>query len=264
MNIFLRELRANLKSVLIWAAIVIVLIILAVTKYAAFAADPATLAMLDAMPSAMLDAFGLRAFNLTTLSGFYGVMFVYFALMAAIAAAHWGSDIVVKEERDKTVEFLLVLPISRNRVVTAKALAALVCCIAFVAITWVASLVAVQPYGPDQAFYSYLALQMQALLALALVFLAIGLLLGCALKRGRRAGSIAVGLILGAYFVSIVVSLQPDLDFLRWLSPFKYFDAAELFRSGRIDPAYLLVSAALVVACLVAAYTTYNRRDLYI
>ena len=92
------------------------------------------------------------------MSGFYGIMFIYFGLMGAIAAAMWGSDIISKEERDKTVEFSLVLPVSRSRVVTAKALAALVNCIVFVLITWGVSLVAVRSFTPDQAFYNYLAL----------------------------------------------------------------------------------------------------------
>ena len=39
MNIFLRELKANLRSLLIWSAIIILLIFMAVTKYSAFAGD---------------------------------------------------------------------------------------------------------------------------------------------------------------------------------------------------------------------------------
>ena len=108
MNIFLRELKANLKSLLIWSAIIFLLIMIALAKFSAFAGDPSMLAMLDSIPEPMLDALNMRAFNLTTLSGFYGVMFIYFGLMGAIAAAMWGSDIVSKEERDKTVEFSLV------------------------------------------------------------------------------------------------------------------------------------------------------------
>jgi ABC-2 type transport system permease protein len=264
MNIFLRELKANLKSLLIWCGSVVLLIVMAVAKFQAFAGDPKTIAMLDSMPTALLDAFGLRAFNMTTLSGFYGVVFVYFGLMGAIAAALWGSDIISKEERDKTVEFSLVLPVSRTRVVTAKALAALVNCVLFVLVTWAASLVAVRSFKPDAAFYSYLALQMQALFAIELIFLAIGLLLGCAMKQYRRAGAVAVGLILGTYFISIISSMQKDLDFLKWLTPFKYYDAAELFRNGHMDAPYLLISAAIIVISVVAAYWIYNKRDLYI
>ncbi len=256
MNIFLRELRANLKSLLIWSLIVSFLIMMAVAKFSGFANDPEMVKMLDSMPPALLDALSMRAFNLTTLSGFYGVMFIYFSLMAAIAAAMWGSDIISKEERDKTVEFSLVLPVSRSRVVTAKALAALVNCIAFVLITWLVSLVGVRSYQPDQEFYQFLALEMQALFLIELIFLAIGLLLGCAMKQYKRAGSTAVAIILLAYFLSIVIVLQEKLDFLKYVTPFKYYDA--------VEGIYLVLTAGIIIVCVALAYVTYNKRDLYI
>jgi len=264
LNIFIRELKANFKSLVIWSVIISLLIMLAVAKFSAFAGDPQMLAMLDSIPPAMLDALNMRAFNLTTLSGFYGVMFIYFALLGAIAAAMWGSDMISKEERDKTVEFSLVLPVSRNRVVTAKSLAALLNCIAFVLITWGVSLVAVRSYNPDQAFYDLLALEMQAMFVIELIFLAFGLLLGCAMKQYKRSASTAVGIILATYLISILSVMQEKLDFLKYVTPFRYFDAGELFRSGRMDGMYLLLSAAIVVVCVVGAYMTYSRRDLYI
>jgi len=264
MNIFLRELKANLKSLLIWSAIIILLIFMAGAKYSAFAGDPELLKMLDSMPPALLDALSMSAFNLTTISGFYGVMFIYFALMAAIAAAIWGSDSISKEERDKTVEFSLVLPVSRSRVVTAKGLAALVNCVVFVLITWVVSLVAVRSYNPDQAFYNFLALEMQAMFVIELIFLAIGLLLGCAMKQYKLSGSTAIAIILTTYFMSIMAVMNEKLDFLKYFTPFKYFDAGELLRSGKMDGMYLLISAAIIVVCVAAAYWSYNKRDLYI
>ena len=264
MNIFLRELKANLKSLLIWSAIIMLLIFMAGAKYSAFAGDPELLKMLDSMPPALLDALSMSAFNLTTISGFYGVMFIYFALMAAIAAAMWGSDSISKEERDKTVEFSLVLPVTRGKVVTAKGLAALVNCVVFVLIAWVVSLVAVQSYNPDQAFYNFLALEMQAMFVIELIFLAIGLLLGCAMKQYKRSGSTAVAIILTTYFMSIMTVMNEKLDFLKYFTPFKYFDAAALLRDGKMDGIYLLISAAIIVASVVTAYWTYNKRDLYI
>lgn len=264
MNIFLRELKANLKSLLIWSVIIVLLIVIAVSKFSAFAGDPDMLAMLDAIPPAMMDALNMRAFNLTTLTGFYGIMSIYFGLMGAIAAAMWGSDVISKEERDKTVEFSLVLPVSRSRVITAKALAAVVNCIAFVLITWVVSLVAVRSYRPDRAFLDFLALEMQAMFAIELIFLAIGLLLGCAMKRYKLSSSTAVGIILVTYFMSILSVMQEDLDFLKYFTPFQYFDAGELFRSGGLSTFYLLLSAAIVALCVAAAYWIYNKRDLYI
>ena len=264
MNILVRELKANFKSLVIWSVIISLLIMIAVAKFSAFAGDPQMLAMLDSIPPAMLDALNMRAFNLTTLSGFYGVMFIYFGLLGAIAAAMWGSDMISKEERDKTVEFSLVLPVSRSRVVTAKSLAALVNCIAFVLITWGVSLVAVRSYSPDQAFYDLLALEMQAMFMIELIFLAFGLLLGCSMKQYKRSASTAVGIILATYIISILSVMQEKLDFLKYVTPFRYFDAGELFRSGRMDGGYLVLSAAIVVVCVAVAYWTYGRRDLYI
>ena len=264
MNIFLRELRANIKSLLIWSAIIFLLIMIAVSKFSAFAGDPEMLKILDSMPPAMLDAMNMRAFNLTTLSGFYGLMFLYFGLMGAIAAAMWGSDIISKEERDKTVEFSLVLPVSRSRVVTAKALAALVNCIAFVLITWALSIALVQSYEPDQAFYDFLALEMQAMFLIELIFLAVGLLLGCAMQRYKLSGSTAVGIILVTYFLSIATVLHENLDFLKYFTPFKYFDAGELYRTGSFERIYLLLTALIIVVSVAAGYWIYNKRDLYI
>lgn len=264
MNIFLRELKANLKSLLIWSGIILLLITIAVSKFAAFAGDPKMLTILDSMPKGLMEALSMNSFNLTTITGFYGIMFIYFGLMAAISAAMWGSEIISKEERNKTVEFSLVLPVSRSRVVTAKALAALVNCILFVLITWGVSILMVQKYTPDQAFYDFLALEMQGMFAIELIFLAIGLLLGCSMKRYKLSGSTAVSIILVTYFLSILVSMNEKLDFLKYFTPFKYFDAGEMYRTGQLDGTYLLLSAGVIVVCLVAAYWTYNKRDLYI
>ncbi len=264
MNILIRELKANLRSLLIWGVIVILFIMVGASKFSAYYGNPEMLAVLDAMPPALLSAFNFRAFNLTTLSGFFGVMFTYFALMLSIAAAMWGSDIISKEERDKTVEFSLTLPVPRSRLVTAKALAALVNCFGLLLITWGASLVSAQRYQPDDKFYRFLALCMLALFILQLIFLAIGIFLGCAMKRYKRAGSVAVSLLLGTYFLSIVASLNQDLEFLKYFSPFKYFDAGMLLHESRLDLTFVALSAAIVVAGMVGAYLTYARRDLYI
>jgi len=264
MNIFIREVRANLKSLFIWGAIVILFVAIGISKFSAYEGNPEMLAVLDQMPSAMLEALNMNAFNLTTISGFMGVMFTYYALMASISATMWGSDIISKEERDKTVEFSLTLPVSRSRVVTAKALAALVNCIGLLLIIWAATLVSSAQYQPDSEFYSFLNLCMLAMFIMQLIFLAIGIFLGCAMKQYRRASAVAVALLLGTYFLSVISGLHENLEFLKYLSPFRYFDAGYILRELRLDPIFLLISIAIIVASMVGAYLTYARRDLYI
>jgi len=264
MNIFVRELKSNLRSLIVWGVVVVLFVTIGFSKFSAYYGNPEMLAMLDSMPQALLEAFSFQAFNLTTVTGFYGVMFTYFALILSIAAAMWGSDIISKEERDKTVEFSLTLPVTRGRLVTAKALAALVNCIALLLITLAASLISAAQYQPDVEFYQFLRLCTLALFIMQLIFLAIGIFLGCAMKRYKRSGSVAVGLLLGTYFLSVLSGLHKDLEFLKYLTPFKYFDPGLLLREARLDVLYVGLSLAIIVVSLAGAYLTYARRDLYI
>ena len=264
MNIFIRELKANLRSLLIWGVIVILFVVVGVSKFSAYHNNQDILSLLNSLPPAMLDVLNVKAFNLTTVSGFFGIMFTYYALMLCIAAAMWGSDIIAKEERDKTVEFSLTLPVTRSSMVTAKTLAILVNCVGLLLITWGASLASAARYQPDAEFYKFVALCMLALFIMQFIFLAIGIFLGCAMKRYKLASSAAVSLLLGTYFLSVVSVLNKNLDFLKYFSPFKYFDAASLLHESKFDIAFIGLSLAIILASMAAAYLTYARRDLYI
>jgi ABC-2 type transport system permease protein len=264
MNIFLRELKANFKSLLIWGGIVVLFTVVGFSKFSAYYGNPDMLAILDSMPPAMLDALNMNAFNLTTVTGFFGIMFTYFALLLTIAAAMWGSDVISKEERDKTVEFSLVLPVTRSQVITGKALAVLVNCIVLNLITWGFTIFNAQQYTPDDRFNGFVAITMLSLFIMQMIFLAVGILLGSALKQYKRAGSLGVSIILATYFISIFSSLNKDLDFLKYFTPFKYFNPATLLQDSKLDPLFVLLSIGIIVAALAASYLSYAKRDLYI
>jgi ABC-2 type transport system permease protein len=264
MNIFLRELKANRKSLIIWCVITALFVLLGIAKFSAYYNNPDMVAVLNDLPKQVLSALNVQAFNLTTISGFYGLMFTYYALLLTIAAVMWGTDIITKEERDKTVEFSLTLPVTRARLVTSKTLAALVNCVALLIFTWVASIVSAAKYQPDAAFFKFLALCMLALFIMQMVFLAVGIFLGCAMKRYKLATSTAISLLLVTYFFSIITVLNSKLDFLKYFSPFKYFDPAVLLHQSTIDIAFVGLSIVIIVISMSGAYLSYSKRDLYI
>ncbi len=264
MNIYLREVRANLKSLLIWTVVMFLLILIGTSKYDGYRNNPELLKVLDSMPRALIEALEMHAFNLTTLEGFFGIMFVYLALMGAVAAAMWGSGVLAQEERNKTAEFLLTLPVTRTRVVTAKALAALTNCIAFVLITWAISLALIQKYNPDEQVYRFVAQEMGAMFFIEIIFLALGLFLAAMMRNPKRAGSATLAVILVTYFMSLVQGMHERLDALKYITPFKYVDPARLLHEGRIDTLYLVIGAVIVVVCVAGTYVAYSRRDVYI
>jgi ABC-2 type transport system permease protein len=212
----------------------------------------------------MLEAFRMNAFDLTTITGFFGVLFIYFSLIATISAAMWGSDVITKEERDKTAEFTLVLPITRQKLITGKILAAMVNCIALLLIIGVTTLIAVARYEPDAAFYEFLGLSMVALFIIQMVFLSVGFFLGCSMKHYKRAGAAAVSILLGAYFLSIISGMNENLEFLKYLSPFTYFDPALILNQSALELGYVLLSLGIIIVLVAGGYVTYTRRDLYV
>ena len=131
-------------------------------------------------------------------------------------------------------------------------------------VMWVASLLSTAPYHPDSEFYEFLFLCMLALFVMQMVFLAVGIFLGCAMKQYKRAGSVAVSLLLGTYFLSVISGLSENLKFLKVFSPFTYFNPATLLNESRIDVTYVLLSLVIIIVCIIGGYITYARRDLYI
>ena len=84
------------------------------------------------------------------------------------------------------------------------------------------------------------------------------------MKQYKRSGSVAVSLLLGTYFISVISSLSENLEFLKYFSPFKYFNPAKFVNGSSIDLNYVLLSFAIILVCITGGYITYARRDLYI
>jgi ABC-2 type transport system permease protein len=149
-------------------------------------------------------------------------------------------------------------------VVTGKIAAALVNCVGLMLISWGAVLVNALPYEPDAEFYEFVKLGMLAIFLMQLIFLAVGILLGCAMKQHKRSSAVAVSVLLVTYFFSIISGLNKDLELLKYFSPFKYFNPTKLLLESKFEVEFLWLTAGIVVVSLIGAYVTYSKRDLYI
>jgi len=264
MRIYLRELKANYKSLLIYCGIVLFFLVTGFTKFQGYAENPELLAVLNGLPEAMLAAFNMQAFNLTTLPGFFGVFYIFLGLILSIAAVMWGSDIISKEERDKTVEFSLTLPVRRSTLISAKTTAALTNSLILALVSWGLILAITAQFDPDAAFYSFVSLSMVTLFIMQCIFLAVGILSGCVTKNHKNAGSISISILLVTYFISVIAGLNEDFEFLKYFTPFKYFDPVSLLHEGKIEVLFVGLSAAIVLVSMIGAYLSYSKRDLYI
>lgn len=262
MNIFWRELKANRKALIIWSIGVIFLIAGGMGKYAGMSASGQSMNdLLAQKPQSLKAVLGMGYFDLTKATGYYGVLFLYLAMMATIHAAMLGANIIAKEERDKTTEFLFLKPVSRSTVITYKLAAALINIALFNLIVFLSSYLIVRYYSQGEDVLGIISRLMAGMFILQLIFLFIGTAMAAMSKHPRSTPTLAAVVLLLTFVLSIAIDLNSRIENLKYLTPFKYFDAKNLMTTG-IEPGYLILSLVIIAALFWATYASYKNRDL--
>ena len=264
MNIFVREMKAHRKSLITWCIGVFLMTASGMSKYAVYSTNGQSMNNLVAqMPKSMQAMLGLSSFDLSKAIGYYGVLFLYLVLMTTIHASMLGANIISKEERDKTSEFLFVKPVSRNKVITSKLLAALVNVSLINIITLISSLVMVGRYSKGEDVTGEITILMGGMYILQLMFMLIGTGIAAISNKPKNAAAVATGILLATFVLNIAIDLNENLDSLKYLTPFKYFDAKwTLLSSGGFDPVFLILSLVIIAILFGATYVFYKKRDL--
>ena len=263
MSLYLRELKGNLKSFIIWTACIIVLTTLFMAMYPSFAEQGENVnQMLEGFSPQLMQMFGFEAVDFTQTMDYYGYIFQYVLLAVLIQFMLVGANLLSREEDSGTINFLYAKPVSRTTITGTKFLAGLTEVAAFFIVYTAAAfaiLSAVNKTGVD--FGAVLLLD--AAMALGqLMVMGVGMLLGVFVTKARSVMSASIGIILVLYVASMFVNMQPDLSWLKYVTPFQYFDARAIISGGAIDIIYIVLPIAAAAAALACTLLIYNRKDL--
>ncbi len=262
MNIFLRELKANRKALIIWSVCMFLLILSGMGKYTAYSSGGAGSDVFEKMPYTLKALLGMGSFDVTTISGFFGMMFVYIELAVAIHAVLLGSGIIAKEERDKTTEFLMVKPVSRTNVITSKFFAAFVNLVIVNLVSFVSSLMMVDAYNKGEDITGNIAVFFVSMFIVQLIFLSLGAALASVMKKPKASGSAAAGILMGSFIVAKITDLTDKVNVINFLSPFKYFSYKDMVDGKGIDVTIVVLCIVLVAVFVSSTYLFYKNRDL--
>jgi ABC-2 type transport system permease protein len=263
MKLFLRELKNNSKPLLFWCLGMIALVASGMAKFSAYSTTGQSMsALISQFPMAIQTVFGLNGFDLSKAIGFYGVLFIYIALMAAIHAVLLGTDILVKEERDKTSEFLFVKPISRFRIITSKLLAGLMNILVLNIATFASSILFVDYFAKSCSDNPIITVLCLGLLLLQLLFFFFGTAIAAIVKRPKSAGSVATALVLFTFILTFIININKNLANLKYLSPFRYFDAKTIMVAGQLNILYVFISMAIIAISIYVTYSCFVKKDL--
>ncbi|MFD0621382.1 ABC transporter permease subunit [Paenibacillus sp. GCM10027629] len=267
MNLWIREMKAHRKSLILWCIGIVAMVGASMSKYAGLSMSGSGESMNELMadmPKSLQAVMGVGTFDLSKASGYYGAIFIYLLLMATIHAAMLGANILSKEERDKTAEFLLVKPISRSQMLTIKLLAALTQLVIFNLVMLGSSILLVNPYSHGESVNQDIMLLMVGMFLLQLLFLGIGLAIAGVSRYPKRAVSISTAILLITFILSIAIDISGNIDWMKYLTPFKYFDAKHVMYGGGLDGRFIGLTALILVGSLILTYVGYNKRDLHV
>lgn len=263
MNVFIIEMKAHRKSLIIWCIAMLLMVGSGMSKYEVFSTSGQSINdVMNKLPKVVQSIFGIGAFDLSKASGFYALLFLYLVLMTTIHAAMLGANIISKEERDKTTEFLMVKPISRDKIITAKLSAAFVNIIILNMVTLISSIAIVGYFGKGESVNSDIGLLMAGMFILQLLFMVIGTALAAVSKKPKSAPAVATGILLTAYLLSTAIDINTKLESLKYITPFKYFEAKNLISSGGFEPVFVILSVLIIAVSLSSTYIFYRNRDL--
>jgi ABC-2 type transport system permease protein len=264
MNVFLHELRALRKSTVIWSVCVIALMIVSMAKYQTVTAQggQAMQAMLKSFPNTIQAVFGMNGLDLTTVAGYFGVCFLFLAVMAAVHAGLLGANVLADEEINKTTEFLYVKPRTRMAIITAKLLAGSVC----LAVVWgaaaVGSAVGIIKFATFGGFVGDFWICMIALALMQLMFFALGAMAVAISRSATAYGKIVAGIVFGSYLLYVFAKLSPSLGWMHYGSVFSWFDAAYIVSAHALKLHYVVLTLVVAIGALLLTYIVYSQRDL--
>ncbi|WP_102399366.1 ABC transporter permease subunit [Haloimpatiens massiliensis] len=263
MNLYIREMKAHRRALIIWCIAMIFMVGSGMAKYSGLSSTGQSMStIITKMPKVLQSIMGAGLFDLSKARGFYGVLFLYLVIMSTIHAAILGSNIISKEERDKTSEFLFVKPMSRNKIVTCKILAAFSNILILNIVTLISSLIIVGQYAKGESVAKDIGVLMIGMFILQLMFMFLGTGIAAISNKAKNATQITTGILMFAYILSMAIDMDKSLEKLKYLTPYKYYDAKNLMQGKGFEAIYLILSFIIILTLFVSTYVFYEKRDL--
>jgi Putative exporter of polyketide antibiotics len=231
-------------------------------KYEVYSAGGQNIDIFNKFPYSIRALLGIGSFDVTKMSGYFAMLFLYIEITAAIHAVLLGSNIIAKEERDKTTEFLMAKPLSRTTIITLKLLAALINILILNIVTLVSSIVMVAAYNKGADISSEIGIFMLSMFIVQLIYLSLGAALASLIRNPKVSGSLSVGVMMISFIISKITDLTDRLNFLNLFSPFKYFDYYSIVESNNLNIGIVILSLLLIITFLASTYFFYQKRDL--
>ena len=259
-----RELKVNFKSFLIWMLVLIIMFGFVYIIYPFIISDETMKSIDDfvkVLPPEVTKAFNMDMSSIATAYGWLkSEGFMFLLLITGFYSAYLGSTILLKEEKDKTIEYLYSLPVKRSKIVLNKIIVALLYIIAMVLIIGIFNYIALLLLGKfDQK--QFLLLSITPLFS-AIPLFSINLFISTLFKRNKKTIGFSIGLVFIFYILNVLSEISEKSEGLKYLSIYTLSDIRNVITNVKINPVLILVSLLISIVFITASFIKYQRKEL--
>ena len=259
-----RELKINLKSFIIWLAILIIMFLFVYLIYPYIVNDESIKSLDELMvmfPPEVLKAFNMDMASLTSVYGWFQTEgFTFILIIVGLYSSIMGGTILLKEESDKTIEYLESLPIKRSKIVTNKIIVGIIYIVLMVAIIWLFNYVGLLLSGNFQEKQFHLLSITPLLVGLPLF--ALSLFISTLMHKTKGVISISLGLVFIFYMLNVLSELSENVKILKYFSLYTLADARGVINNVAINPINVIISLSITVFFICLAYLRYDKKEL--
>jgi ABC-2 type transport system permease protein len=248
-------------QILAWGLGIAALGLIVVGFYDIFAAQRGDLLeMVKSYPPEFLAFFGGDAASIATTEGYltmYGLSMlpVIIGLFAVLA----GSGLLASDEEGGQLDLIVCHPVSRTVLFGGRVAAFVVASIAVTVLGWLGFAILLGGSSLEVS-WGQMALPFVDLLAQALIFGALALLLSMITPSRRTAASIAGLVLVASYFLTSFAGIDSRLGSISRLLPCDYYQGGDAIHGLALAPFLGLLAASAVLAVL--AWWRFERRDI--
>jgi len=257
-----RELKINLKSLIIWSLILISIFIICFLVYPSIIGQSSELEeLVNTLPKEILEIFNMDIISLNTVSGWLlteGYLMVN--LLGSCFFAIMGGTILLKEENDKTIDFLFSKPIKKSSIVTSKLITGLIYILVFNLLISITTLIGLK-LSNDFSFNHWF-LSSIAPIFIHTFFFCLSLLISNYFKKKNKSITFNIGVVLGTYLIGVLSLMSDKLEFLKYFSPFEYINCKTIITNNSLDVFNLVLITSYIIISIIGLYSTYNKKEL--
>ena len=259
-----REMKVNFKSFLIWLLVLIGIFLMVFLVYPSII-NSDNIKMMDEMmkmfPSQMLKAFNM---DISVIDSAFGWLktegFIFVLLIIGCYSAILGSNILLKEESDKTIEYLNSLPITRNKIIFNKTIVGLIYIILMVIILGIFNFIGLSLSG-DFDKKQYVLLSVTPIFSSTVIYF-ICMFLSTFTNKTKKMFGISLGIVFISYVFQTISTLDKSVEFLKYISVFTLADIRNVIVDISINPLMIFISVLLSIIFLILTIIRYNKREL--